>query len=299
MSASKPYRAGTVAFAGRPNVGKSTLLNRLVGERVMITSHKPQTTRHRILAIYTTPEAQIICVDTPGIHSRGDQPLNRYLNRTARGAMQDVDLLVFVVEAGSWTPEDEKALNLIKETGVPVLLALNKVDLIAEKEQLLPLLQELGSRQGFVELIPLSARNGSGVKALERAIIQRLPEGEAIFPADQISDRSERFFAAELVREQLTRRYDQEIPYALTVEIERFEQEGEMYRIHALVWVEKPGQKAILIGAGGEAMREASTLARKEMERFFGRKVYLRVWVKVRKSWASDDISLSKLGYGD
>ena len=293
------YRSGYLAIVGRPNVGKSSLLNRIVGEKLAITSHKPQTTRHSILGIKTTDQAQIVCVDTPGIHGRGDQPMNRYLNRTALTTLSGVDVLLFVVEAGRWMAEDEKVLKAIKESSLPVILAVNKVDLFKEKEVILPFLQEMGERHDFVEIIPVSARKSVNVDALVNRIISHLPEGEMIFPEDQLSDRSERFFAAEFIREQLTRRYDKEIPYALTVEIERFEEDGDMYRIHGLVWVEKQGQKAILIGKNGEAMRDASTNARLAMERFFGRKVYLRVWVKVKKSWSSDEAALSSLGYGE
>jgi GTP-binding protein Era len=291
------FRAGYLAIVGRPNVGKSSLLNRIVGEKLAITSHKPQTTRHSILGIKSTDTYQIVCVDTPGIHSRGDQPMNRYLNRTARSVLGDVDLLLFVVEAGRWTQEDQMVLEAIATADLPVVLAVNKVDLHKDKEELLPFLGEMGGRHPFAEILPVSARKGSNLESLERCLVARLPEGEAIFPVDQLSDRSERFFAAELIREQLTRRFDKELPYALTVEIERFEEEGELYRIHGLVWVEKPGQKAILIGKNGEAMRDASTNARKAMERFFGCKVYLRVWVKVKKSWSSDEQALASLGY--
>ncbi len=291
------FRAGFLAIVGRPNVGKSSLLNRLIGEKLAITSHKPQTTRHSILGIKNATHYQIVCVDTPGIHSRGEQPMNRYLNRTARSVLADVDLLLFVVEAGRFTAEDQKVLDAIGGGDLPVILVVNKVDLYKDKEALLPYLAEMGGRYPFAEILPVSARKGSNLESLEQRIVERLPEGEAIYPEDQLSDRSERFFAAELIREQLTRRFDKELPYALTVEIERFEEEGELYRIHGLVWVEKPGQKAILIGKNGEAMREASTKARLAMERFFGRKVYLRVWVKVKKSWSSDEQALARLGY--
>ncbi len=294
-----PFRTGFVALIGRPNVGKSTLLNRLIGERLAITSHKPQTTRHRILGITTSDQAQLICVDTPGLHLRGDQPLNRHLNRTAHSALADVDLLLFVVEALRWGEEDARVLEIVQQSGLPTILVVNKVDLVHPREALFPYLQAHASDHNFIAVVPISARKNGQLGGLEQQMIAQLPEREAIFPEDQLSDRSERFFAAELVREQLTRRYAKEIPYALTVEIERFEEEGELYRIHALVWVEKPGQKAILIGKGGEAMREAATHARLEMERFFGRKVFLQVWVKVKKSWSSDEQALARLGYSE
>lgn len=299
MSETTPHRCGQVAILGRPNVGKSTLLNRLVGQKLAITADKPQTTRHRILGVRTEPGVQAIFVDTPGIHRRGDQPLNRYLNRAARASLPDVDLVLFVVEAMRWTDEDADVLEAIRRAELPVILVVNKVDKVKEKELLLPWLGEMGGRHPFREVIPLSARSGKYMTALESAVFSALPEGENIFPEDQITDRSERFFAAELIREQLTRRYGQEIPYALTVEIEQFVEEGNLYRIGGVIWVERPGQKAILIGKGGEALKEVATAARVEMEKMFDRKVFLTLWVKHKKSWSSDEQNLARLGYTD
>ncbi len=290
---------GFCAIVGRPNVGKSTLLNHLIGQKLAITSHKPQTTRHSILGVKTRDEGQIIYVDTPGIHQRGEQPMNRYLNRTARSSLSDVDLVLFVVEALKWTDEDETVLKSISQRRLRAILAVNKVDLVKEKQRLLPFLSEIGGRYPFIEIFPVSAHKGTNLEELELKVLQQLPESDNIFPEDQLSDRSERFFAAELVREQLTRRYAKEIPYALTVEIERFEEEGDLYRINALVWVERPGQKNIIIGSGGEALKEVATQARIEMQRFFGKKVFLSVWVKVKKSWSSDENALGRLGYLD
>jgi GTPase len=290
---------GHIAIIGRPNVGKSTLLNRLVGQKLAITSDKPQTTRHSILGIKTRAEGQLIYVDTPGIHRRRDDAMNRYLNRTARSAALEVDAVLFVVEALRWTEEDEIALGMLAESKAPVILIVNKVDRVNPKERLLPFLEEMAGRYAFHEVIPLSAQREKGMDRLEERLLQLLPEGENLFPEDQLSDRSERFFAAELLREQLTRRYGQEIPYALTVEIERFEEEGNLYRIAAVVWVERPGQKAILIGQRGEALKEVATQARIEMERFFDRKVFLHVWVKVKGSWSDDENALIRLGYGN
>ena len=292
-------RCGTVAIIGRPNVGKSTLLNRLMGQKLAITSHKAQTTRHSILGIKTRPEGQILFVDTPGIHQRGANALNRYLNRAARTAISDTDLALFVVEALRWTDEDAAALEAVATAGVPVIAAVNKVDRVASKEDLLPYLQDLGQRHAFVDLIPVSAANGDQVEVLERALLRGLPEGEPVFPEDQITDRSERFFAAELVREQLVQRYGEELPYRTTVEIERFEAVGGRYRINALIWVERQSQKAIIIGRQGEALKAAATQARLEMQKLFDCPVHLEVWVKVKKSWSSDEAALGRLGYGD
>lgn len=299
MSDQQSGRCGFCAIVGRPNVGKSTLLNRLIGQKLAITSHKPQTTRHSILGVKTTESAQIVYVDTPGIHKRGDHAMNRYLNRTARSALSDVDLILFVVEALRWTDEDQAVLDALSRLDMPVLLVVNKIDTVKNKEALLPYLESLAGKFDFTAVIPLSARKGNNLEPLEKQVIACLPEGEHIFPDDQLTDRSERFFAAELVREQLTRRYAKEIPYALTVEIEKFEEEGNLYRIDALIWVERQGQKNIIIGAKGEALKEVGTQARKEMEKFFDKKVFLQLWVKVKKSWSSDEGALSRLGYSD
>jgi GTPase len=299
MSETLVGRCGTVAIIGRPNVGKSTLLNRLMGQKIAITSHKAQTTRHSILGIKTRAEGQILFVDTPGIHQRGANALNRYLNRAARTAISDTDLALFVVEALRWTDEDAAALEAIAAAGVPVIAAINKVDRVSSKEDLLPYLQDLGQRHGFLDLIPVSAANGDQLDVLELALLKALPEGEPVFPEDQVTDRSERFFAAELVREQLVQRYGEELPYRTTVEIERFEDVGGRYKIHALIWVERPSQKAIIIGRQGEAIKAAATQARLEMQKLFGCPVHLEVWVKVKKSWSSDEAALGRLGYGD
>ncbi len=299
MSEPIAKRCGTVGIVGRPNVGKSTLLNRMLGQKLAITSHKAQTTRHAILGIKTRPEGQMLFVDTPGIHRRGGGALNRYLNRAARSAIVDADLALFVVEALRWNEEDALALEAVAASEVPVIAVINKVDAVSDKESLLPYLQALAERHRFLELIPVSAARGDGIEALERAVIAALPEGEPVFPEDQITDRSERFFAAELLREQLVQRYGKELPYRTTVEIERFEDQGGRYLIHALVWVERPGQKAIVIGKGGEALKAAATQARKEMQKLFGCPVHLEVWVKVKKSWSSDESALASLGYRD
>lgn len=292
-------RCGYVAIVGRPNVGKSTLLNRILGVRLAITSHKAQTTRHAILGIKTFDHGQVIYVDTPGIHDRSDNAMNRYLNRTARSVLSDVDLLVFVVEALRWTREDEKVLALVAQSEVPVILAVNKVDRVKQKEALLPFLSEMSARHDFAEIVPLSAKNGKNLQSLEALVLQALPENGKFFPDDQLTDRPERFFAAEMIREQVTRRFAKELPYATSVEIEKFEELEGRYRIHAVIWVEKPGQKAIIIGKSGQALKELGTQARKSMESFFQTKVHLEIWVKVKKSWSSDEAALVRLGYGE
>jgi GTP-binding protein Era len=291
------HRAGYVAIVGRPNVGKSTLLNRLVGQKIAITSHKPQTTRHSILGIRTQPHGQVVYIDTPGMHRRGESALNRYLNRAARAMLGDVHVALLVVQALAWTDEDEAALEALRAAGAPVIAVVNKVDRVADKAELLPYLERLAARHAFRAIVPVAARTGHNLPELERVVLAALPAGEALFPEDQVTDRSERFLAAELVREQLTRRYHQEIPYALTVEIERFEELPGLYRIAALVWVEKAAHKQILIGEGGAALKAAATRARLEMEKAFGTKVFLQVWVKVKSSWSSDESALAGLGY--
>jgi len=293
------YRSGFAVLVGRPNVGKSTLLNRLIGQKVAITSHKPQTTRHRILGIYSVAEGQIVFIDTPGLHDRGAKAMNRYLNRTARSALTGVDLALFVVEAGVWTGEDERVLGMLREAATPVLLVVNKVDRVTPKEALLPYLDDLSKRHAFIDIVPVSARNGDNLQTLTRRVFAHLPVGEAAFSEEQLSDRSERFFAAELLREQIVRRYHRELPYAVTVEIEQFEETPERYEISAVVWVEREGQRAILLGKDGQAMKETATLARKAMVDFFQTRVHLDVWVKVKKNWSSEETSLIQLGYTD
>jgi len=293
------HRCGYVALVGRPNVGKSTLLNRLVGQKLAITSHKPQTTRHRLIGIKTRPEGQILFVDTPGMHQRGEGALNRYLNRIARAALRDVDLALWVVEAGAWSREDAVVLETLAGLRVPCIAAVNKIDRLTDKSALLPYLDTLSRRRALHAVVPVSARRGEQIEVLEREVLAALPVGEAVFPADQLSDRPQSFFAAELLREQLSRRYAQELPYQVSVEIERFQEEGRLYRINALIWVERPAQKAIIIGRNGEALKGAAQAARLEMERFFGCKVHLEVWVKVKESWSSDEGALARLGYGE
>ena len=260
-------RAGYVALLGRPNVGKSTLLNRLIGQKISITAPKPQTTRHVILGIQTLPDAQIIYVDTPGLHRRGQRAMNRYLNRAAAGVLGYVDVVVFLIEALRWIEEDQDVLQRLTEFGKPVVLAVNKVDRLTDKRRLLPFLQEMAAKRLFTEVVPLAAINGDNVAALEQVITRLLPIGGRIFPEDQITTISERFMAAELIREKLTRLLREELPYALTVEIEQFVEEGRLVRIHAVIWVERNSQKGIVIGEKGVTLREVGRQAREDLER--------------------------------
>ncbi len=299
MSEIDTYRCGYVAIVGRPNVGKSTLLNRLIGQKIAITSHKPQTTRHAILGIKTRDDGQILYVDTPGLHLRGDRALNRMLNQTAETMLVDVDLVLFVIQADIWTEEDERVLQLLRQSGKRAILVLNKADLLKDKSLLLARLAELADKYDFVHLIPVSARQGRQLDVLEDALLALLPAGTPLYPEDQVTDRSERFLAAELLREQLTRRYAKELPYAVSVEVERFEDEGDRYRISTVIWVEKAGQKAILLGRQGAAMKETARIAREAMENALQKKVWLDVWIKVKKSWSSDARALDSLGYGE
>ena len=291
--------SGYAALVGRPNVGKSTLLNRLIGQKMAITSHKPQTTRHRILGVRSNREGQVVYIDTPGSHQRGDKAMNRYLNRTAHTALLDVDLAVFVCQAMAWNREDERVLGAIRQAGVPAIAAVNKIDTVRPRERLLPFLAELDQRHDFLEVVPVSAKDGTQVDTLDELVLKHLPEGEPVFPEDQITDRPERFFAAEILREQIIRRYHEELPYSVTVEIEKFEEQPGRYVIGAVIWVERESQRAILLGRQGQAMKEAASAARRNMAEFFDTRVHLDVWIKVKKSWSSDEASLARLGYSE
>ncbi|SCZ59500.1 GTPase Era [Thiohalomonas denitrificans] len=292
-------RSGFVAIVGRPNVGKSTLMNHILGQKISITSHKPQTTRHRILGIKSEGDLQVIYVDTPGLHLQAKKAVNRYMNRAASSSLSDVDLILFVLEAGRWTDEDENVLLQLKNARAPVMAVVNKVDRLNEKNELLPYLAKLGQRHAFDEVLPVSALKGDNIGALEAVVEKRIPEGPALFPADQVTDRSERFLAAELVREKLMRNLGKEIPYALTVEIEQFREEEERLRINALIWVERDSQKRIVIGKGGRVLKEVGRQARLDMERLFGQHVFLELWVKVKEGWSDSERSLRNFGYRD
>lgn len=292
-------RCGYVAIVGRPNVGKSTLLNHLLGQKISITSRKPQTTRHQVLGIKTEADCQIIFVDTPGLHRAEPRAINRYMNRAASSAIRDVDVVVMVVDRTAWTDEDDMVLQRVAQAGVPTLLVVNKVDLLEDKTVLLPQLQQLAERAPFATIIPLSALRGQNLDALEKEIRLHLPESSHFFPEDQITDRSQRFLAAEIVREKIMRQLGDELPYAVAVEIEEFSQEGAILNISALILVERDGQKRILIGEGGSRLRSIGTDARRDMERLFESKIMLRLWVKVKSGWSDDERALRSLGYDD
>lgn len=300
MSESAPsYRCGTVAVVGRPNVGKSTLVNAVVGYRISIVSRKPQTTRHRLLGISTEADGQIIFADTPGLHAAGKRAINRYMNRAASGSLVGVDLAVLVIEAGRWLDDDKRALAAIAAAGVPCVLAINKVDRIKDKGQLLPFIEQISREHDFRAIFPISAQKGVGVPDFRRGLLALLPEGEAQYAEDEVTDRSERFLAAELIREQLLRQLGDELPYASTVEIEQYREEGRLLRISAVIWVEREGQKAIVVGAGGAQMRTIGQSARLAIERLLDRKVFLQLWCKVRENWSDDEAQLKRFGYGD
>ncbi len=293
------FRAGTIAVLGRPNVGKSTLINALVGAKVSIVSPRPQTTRHRLLGIASFPEGQLLLVDTPGIHGQQKRAMNRMMNRAARGAIEGVDAAMLVIEAGRWTDDDALAYRALKDSGVPCVLVINKVDKFPDKAALLPFMAEVTKDREFSSVYPLSALKKRGLDGLVKTLLQLVPEAEAMYPDDEITDRSERFLAGELVREQLMTRLGEELPYSATVEIEKFELDGEMLRIAAVVWVEREGQKPIVIGKGGERLKAISTGARIGMEKLFGRKVFLETWCRVREGWSDDEAALRRFGYSD
>jgi len=271
---------GTVSIAGRPNVGKSTLLNHLVGQKLSITAHKPQTTRHRIHGIKTEGELQVIYVDTPGIHTQGKRALNQVLNRTASTALYDVDLVLLLVQAGVWNKDDQRAYDLVVQTGVPFYIVINKVDLVKQKAELLPFIEKLPSHDNMQDVLIVSAKNGNGIDMLEKAVAKHMPEGEFHYGADELTDRSARFLAAESVREQLTRLLSAELPYSLSVDIEQYEQSADLIRIGAVIFVEKNSQKGIA-----------------SMETLFDCKVFLQLWVRVKDGWADDERALRSLGY--
>jgi GTP-binding protein Era len=291
------FRCGYIALVGRPNVGKSTLLNRILGQKISITSRRPQTTRHRVLGIKTLPHAQLIYVDTPGIHDFNGRAMNRYMNRTASSVLADVDVVVFLVEGLRWMADDELVLKKLGQAGSPVILAVNKIDALDKRESLLPGLQILAEKFPFTEIIPLSARKGDNIAALESSIEALLPEAPPLFPEDQVTDRSVRFLAAELVREKLFRKLGRELPYGLTVQIEEYRSEPGMTHIHALIWVERDSQKNIVIGKGGRVLKEVGREARLDIEDLIGNRVNLKLWVKIKEGWADDERALQSLGY--
>lgn len=292
-------RAGFVALVGRPNVGKSTFLNRVLGQKLSITSRRPQTTRHKIVGVKTEDDVQAIYVDTPGIHKQAHKAINRFMNKTATSALKDVDVVVMIIDRLRWSDEDEMVLNIIQNQNVPVILAINKIDFIQDKEALLPWLQQMDEKHDFAQIIPISAKTGHNVEQLEQLVEGYLPEGPFFFPEDQITDRSSRFIAAELVREKIMRQLGDEIPYEITVEIEEFVHTGALVEISALILVERPSQKAIVIGDKGSRLKQIGKEARLDMENLFDTKVMLNTWVKVKAGWSDDERALRSLGYDD
>lgn len=290
-------RSGMVAMIGRPNVGKSSLINAMVGEKISIVTRKPQTTRHQIQGVLNRPGMQLVFVDTPGLHLRQNKALNRLLNQYAASAIHDVELVVMVVEAGKFTDEDAAVLKRIKERSGPVGLVINKVDKLADKDALLPELQKLAAMHEFVFVIPTSARKGANLDALVKELASQMPEGPPLYPEEQIRGYDLNFSVAEVVREKLFTRLSEELPYALTVEPEKIEEEGRLLRISAVVWVERPGQKRIVIGDGGSVLKQVGTEARKELEAQTGRKVFLKLWVRVKENWSDDPKALRGLGF--
>lgn len=289
-----------VAIVGRPNVGKSTLMNRILGQKISITSSKPQTTRHRILGIETEGERQIVYVDTPGLHKDEKKAINRMMNRTAASSMSGVEVVLFVVEAERWTHEDDLVLAKLKKTQRPVILVVNKVDQIKDKQALLPLLQDLSARHDFAEIIPLSAKTGAQVDALRELVHAYAKPGAHHYPDDYVTDRSLRFMTAEIIREKLMRFTGDELPYSTTVEIERFQTAPTgTTHINALILVERDGQKRMVIGAGGSKLKTVGTEARRDIERLIDGKVHLELWVKVKSGWADDERALRSLGYNE
>ncbi len=303
MSTDAPHRSGSIAVIGRPNVGKSTLTNALVGAKVSIVSNRPQTTRHRLLGIATFPEGQIALVDTPGLHKQEGKfsasAMSKVMNRAARGAIQDVDAALMVIEAGRWDEADTLAYNVLSDSGIPVMLVVNKVDQIKLKAELLPFLTRITEDRTFASVHLISALKRNGLEQLVRDMLALLPEAPPMFGEDEITDRSQRFMAGELLREQLMRQLGNELPYATTVEIERFAEEEGLLRIGAVIWVERESQKSIVIGKGGARLKEIGSKARLQMERMFDCKVFLETWVRVREGWSGDAAALRAFGYNE
>ena len=290
--------AGYIAILGRPNVGKSTLLNHILGKKVSITARKTQTTRHKILGIKTTGDYQAIYVDTPGIHDRADSELNRYMNNAALSSLNDVDVVIFMVVGTIWQEEDEFVLQHLQKTKSPVILVINKVDLVSQKNLLLGYIEKIGLKYEFTAVIPLSAKDGTNVASLEETVQKLLPENPFFFDPSQRTDRDEKFLAAEIIREKLIRFLGQELPYAISVLIDNMELKKEIMFVTATIYVERQGQKIIIIGKDGAVLKKIGTLARHDMENLFARKVFLQLWVKVKASWTNDERLLRQFGYG-
>jgi len=291
------FQSGFIAVVGRPNVGKSTLINELIGQKLSITSHKPQTTRHRIHAIDTQTNYQMIFVDTPGIHIGNKKAINSYMNKTASSSLSDVDMILWLVEAPKWTKEDQRVMEHLTKIKVPIILCVNKIDNLNTKDEILPYLENLGEKFQANEVFPLSAFKKNHTNDLRKVILKYLPQQEALFESDYVTDRSQRFIVAEFIREKLMRNLSNELPYDLTVEIEKFDLDGQMYRIAARIFVEKPSQKSIVIGNKGKMLKQIGEESRISIEGFLERKVFLELWVKVRQGWSNDKRALASLGY--
>jgi len=290
---------GYVAIIGRPNVGKSTLLNTILGMKLSITSRKPQTTRHQILGVKTVENTQVIYVDTPGIHQRRGTAINKYMNRAATSVLNDVDVILFVVQVKQWTEEDQAIIEKLASVSCPVVLVVNKMDKLPSKKELLPLISELSSHYDFAEIIPVSALNGMNVDVLEQKVLPLLPENDHFYPDDQVTDRSMRFLASEIIREKLIRELGQELPYTSTVDIDKYIEDEDLVRIHATIYVESTGQKAIIIGKKGARLKSIGTAARQDISKMIDSKVYINLWVKVREGWSNDERALRGLGYSE
>ena len=291
------FQSGFIAVVGRPNVGKSTLINELIGQKLSITSHKPQTTRHRIHAIDTQTNYQMIFVDTPGIHIGNKKAINSYMNKTASSSLSEVDMILWLVEALKWTKEDERVMEHLSKIKVPIILCVNKIDNLSTKDEILPYLEDLGEKFQANEVFPLSAFKKNHTNSLRKLILKHLPQQEALFESDYVTDRSQRFVVAEFIREKLMRNLSNELPYDLTVEIEKFDLDGQMYRIAARIFVEKPSQKSIVIGNKGKMLKQIGEESRVSIEGYLEKKVFLELWVKVRQGWSNDKKALASLGY--
>jgi GTP-binding protein Era len=292
-------RSGFVSVIGRPNVGKSTLVNAIIGQKVSIVTHKAQTTRHRILGIKTTPGYQIVLVDTPGFHLDAKHAINKMMNKAAMSALHDVEIVMLVAEACRWHKEEQKIVDKLGHVKVPVIAVVSKIDLLPDKDELLPYISALNDRYQFSAIVPVSARSKQGLMTLENEIVNLLPEGSPFYAADDVTDRSLRFQAAELIREQLYLALNQELPYAITVEIEAYEESEKIDRIAAVVWVAKASHKGIVIGKQGAGLKVIAQNARLAMESAFQKKVYLDIWVKIKSGWNDDERALRKMGYQD
>ena len=291
------FQSGFIAVVGRPNVGKSTLINELIGQKLSITSHKPQTTRHRIHAIDTQTNYQMIFVDTPGIHIGNKKAINSYMNKTASSSLSEVDMILWLVEALKWTKEDERVMEHLTKIKVPIILCVNKIDNLNTKDEILPYLENLGEKFQANEVFPLSAFKKNHTNGLRKLILKHLPQQEALFESDYVTDRSQRFVVAEFIREKLMRNLSNELPYDLTVEIEKFDLDGQMYRIAARIFVEKPSQKSIVIGDKGKMLKQIGEESRISIEGYLESKVFLELWVKVRQGWSNNKRALASLGY--